>query len=122
MRTGSPPAADVHAPRPGSSAGPSAGIVPYPNPSTPSSTTDATSAAAMLAARPSRPTRWRLRPEADHQSGGCLSFHGRACSSWADREIRVPSSPIRPASITPIGRPSAFQCSGTFTAGWPDTL
>ena len=57
-----------------------------------------------------------------HQSGGCLSFHGRACSSWADREIRVASSPIRPASITPIGRPSAFQCSGTFTAGWPDTL
>ena len=60
--------------------------------------------------------------EPDHQIGGCLSFHGRACSSWADREIRVPSSPIRPASITPIGKPSAFQCSGTFTAGWPDTL
>ena len=63
-----------------------------------------------------------LYAAAQRQSGGCLSFHGRACSSWADREIRVASSPIRPASITPIGRPSAFQCSGTFTAGWPDTL
>ena len=71
-----------------------------------------------------RPSRSAPSPagEPDHQTGGCLSFHGRACSSWADREIRVPSSLIRPASITPIGKPSTFQCSGTFTAGWPDTL
>src|ERR1700759_4261835 len=58
----------------------------------------------------------------DYQSGGWRPCHGRACSSCADREISVASSPIRPASITPIGRPSAFQCSGTFTAGCPDTL
>ncbi len=59
---------------------------------------------------------------ADHQMEGCLSFQGRASSSWADREIRVASSPIRPASITPMGSPSALQCSGTLTAGWPDML
>src|SRR6516165_6891965 len=57
-----------------------------------------------------------------YQIGGCRSFQGRASSSWADREIRVLSSPIRPASITPIGRPSSLQYSGTFTAGRPVTL
>jgi hypothetical protein len=64
----------------------------------------------------------RPHPRFYPQSGGCRSFHGRACSSCADREIRVPSSPIRPASMMPIGRPAAVQCSGTLTAGWPDTL
>ncbi len=67
-------------------------------------------------------TRRSAVPGPGHQSGGCRSFHGRACSSWADREIKVASSPIRPASITPIGRPSAFQYSGRLTAGCPDTL
>jgi len=57
-----------------------------------------------------------------YQRGGRRSFQGRACSSWADREISVPSSAMRPASMMPIGRPSAVQCSGTLTAGWPDTL
>ena len=36
--------------------------------------------------------------------------------------MRVPSSAIRPASMTPIGNPSAVQCSGRLTAGWPVRL
>jgi hypothetical protein len=59
---------------------------------------------------------------AGHHSGGWRPAHGRAASSWADSEISVPSSPMRPASITPIGKPWEFQCSGTFTAGCPVTL
>ena len=58
----------------------------------------------------------------DHQIAGCRSRHGRAASSCADSEISVVSSPVRPASIIPIGRPSAVQYSGTLTAGWPVTL
>ena len=88
----------------------------FTNVSTPRTTAQASAAARMLTARPS------ARMAGFYQTGGWRSFQGRACSSWADREIRVPSPPIRPASITPIGRPSAVQCSGTFTAGWPDTL
>jgi len=52
-----------------------------------------------------------------YQMAGWRSFQGLAASSWADSEIRVPSSPIRPASMTPMGSPASVQCSGTFTAG-----
>ena len=57
------------------------------------------------------------RGERGYQISGWRSFQGRAASSWADSEIRVPSSPIRPASMTPMGSPASVQCSGTFTAG-----
>src|ERR1700722_11006453 len=59
---------------------------------------------------------------AGYQISGCRPRHGRAASSWADSEISVPSAPIRPASMTPIGRPAGVQCSGTLTAGWPELL
>src|SRR5579859_7047732 len=57
-----------------------------------------------------------------YQMSGWRGGQGRACSSWAERSIRVASSALRAASMTPMGRPSAVQYSGTFTAGWPDTL
>jgi hypothetical protein len=53
--TGCPPAAEVHAPRPGSRAGPSAGIPPYPNPRTPSSNADTVAAQTTFTTRRVRP-------------------------------------------------------------------
>src|SRR5258706_8929512 len=58
----------------------------------------------------------------NYQIGGCGSRHGLAASTCADNEISVASSPSRPASMTPIGSPSAFQYNGRFTAGCPEML
>ncbi len=51
-----------------------------------------------------------------------MSSHGRACSIWAARASRWWSSPGRPASITPTGRPAGVWCSGSDTAGIPVTF
>jgi 2,4-dienoyl-CoA reductase-like NADH-dependent reductase (Old Yellow Enzyme family) len=55
-------------------------------------------------------------------TGGRLSAHGAARSSWPARESRVSSSPKRPTNWTPMGNPPSFQCSGSEIPGCPVTL
>lgn len=50
---------------------------------------------------------------------GRLSNQGLARSSCPAIRNRVASSPSLAANITPIGNPSADQCSGTDIDGWP---
>ena len=57
-----------------------------------------------------------------HQPGGRRSCHGAAASTWADSASNSSSSAGRAASITPTGRPSGVQCSGSETAGMPVTF
>ena len=52
-------------------------------------------------------------------STGNRTDHGRAASSWEASRNNVASSPNRPRKWTPIGKPSAFQKSGTDIAGLP---
>ena len=47
---------------------------------------------------------------------------GRAVSIWLASRINVASSPKRPRTCTPIGRPSAVQVIGTDMAGLPARL
>ena len=52
-----------------------------------------------------------------HQQLGRRCAQGEACSSWAPSDSSVASSPGRPTSCTPTGRPSSVQCSGSESAG-----
>ncbi len=54
-----------------------------------------------------------------YQQAGDRSCQGAAASTCADRASSRWSSPGRPASITPTGRPSAVMCRGNETAGMP---
>jgi len=47
---------------------------------------------------------------------------GRAASSWPARRNSVASSPKRPSTCTPMGRPAPFHQSGTDMAGLPVML
>jgi hypothetical protein len=51
--------------------------------------------------------------------GGMRAAHGRAVSSCAASWNSVASSPNGAVNCTPIGRPAAFQNSGTLIAGTP---
>jgi hypothetical protein len=55
-------------------------------------------------------------------TGGRRPAHGAASSNWPANDSSVSSSPKRPTNCTPMGRPSAFQCSGNEIPGWPVTL
>ena len=57
-----------------------------------------------------------------HHPGGRRSAHGAAASTCAASASSSSSSAGRAASITPTGRPSGVQCSGSETAGMPVTF
>ncbi len=122
--TGASPPGSMHRPR-----DPSAPLGPWQRTPSPGAPASPSTRPSRRGPRRGPATSDRARPGAPrshvplgHQQSGCRCAHGRASSSWPPRESRVASSPGRPMSCTPIGRPPADQPSGKDNAGCPVTL